>query len=476
MNVDAAHVQLYVALSMSPWSIKPVVGVLSDILIVRGYHKRFYLIQCIVIGFCSAMALIFIPHRISLSLLIVLGFFGLHYETSISDLLSEGTYAKIMQEHPETGTDIITLVNAFQAAGQLIALCFVGPLSDINLFYPIFIVSLLLAFSPFIPTLLGWLPEKKEDTRKCILIDYDIVKKNKLALSVVALTGLSAPILAFLTIYVNHIVGLVCAGIMISLSITGSYIAFPRMVGHVALFQVITKIGKPSLGSAMDFFYTSDAHCVPGGPAFSFKYYIMYTGILGAIVIIITSIWIYPKWMSKWKFRSVLIFTSILVGLTGISDLLIVLRINIQMGIPDKLFYIIGEAILENAVFMLYWIPSSAIISKVCKPGMESATYAFLAGISNFGGMTSSMLGAIVFKTAGVKTTLGHCNFDNLWILIIICHIILPVITGVSASFLIPNIRQTDTLLHTLEEEGMELEIELTEQQSDSEFYVSLTD
>jgi BT1 family len=159
MNMDAIHVQLYITLSMSPWSIKPVIGVISDVVAIGGYHKKYYILQSIVVGVGVSIGLIFIPHSSTYSLLIVLCFFGLHYESSIVDLLSEGTYARLMRENPESGTDIVTLVNAFQTVGELLGLAFVGPLTDIDLFFPMFIIAAVFCFTPFIPTCLNWLPE-----------------------------------------------------------------------------------------------------------------------------------------------------------------------------------------------------------------------------------------------------------------------------------------------------------------------------
>jgi membrane protein implicated in regulation of membrane protease activity len=213
---------------------------------------------------------------------------------------------------------------------------------------------------------------------------------------------------------------------------------------------VIVQLGKPSLNSAMDFFYTANDSCLQNGPGFTFDYYITYTGIISAGVSLASAL-LYQKFMSNWKFRNVLIFTSILVGLGGLTDLVIVLRLNVSVGVPDKAFYIFGNAIIENTVRMLYWIPSSAIISKVCPKNMEATTYAFLAGISNFGSMTSSMLGALIFKTAGITTVVGQCNFDALWWLILAFHILLPVCTGIGASFLIPNKNQTEELINDSE-------------------------
>ena len=44
LGIDAVHLQLLGALALSPWTIKPVIGVLSDRVRLFGYHKRYYII------------------------------------------------------------------------------------------------------------------------------------------------------------------------------------------------------------------------------------------------------------------------------------------------------------------------------------------------------------------------------------------------------------------------------------------------
>lgn len=123
----------------------------------------------------------------------------------------------------------------------------------------------------------------------------------------------------------------------------------------------------------------------------------------------------------------------------------------------------IGEAILEKGIAMLLWIPSSAIIGKACPSGMEAATYAYLAGMSNFAGTVSSLSGAMAIDWANLKMNppLGNltaaadvyvCNWDNLWLLVLIGHIIAPVVVGCAAVFVIPNVYQTEPLLVVVDE------------------------
>ncbi|MDB9801319.1 folate/biopterin family MFS transporter [Flavobacteriaceae bacterium] len=442
MGVGAARLQIYMTVAMSPWSLKPVVGVLSDILTFYGYHKRYWLIQSICIGIIGA--LLTFPLQI-IPTLLVLCFLALNYEMSIVDLLTESKYAEKMQEFPESGSDLITFVNGLQTIGSIVAMSFIGVLSDLKLFWVLFLIASIMAAIPLLPSFFGWLPETRviESQHKCVYVDKPLFVKYKSIFLVVGFTGISGPVVAFLATFGNKYVGMVGASILLVSSVIGSYLAFPRIIANIGLYHVLARLTKPSMSTALDYFFTANAICLPDGPHFSFKYYITYTGITSQCMAF-AAVWIYQSWLSKWRFRTVLITTTCLVGLGGVSDLLIVLRLNKHIGVSDHAFYMFGEAIFESVVEMLYWIPSSIIISKVCPKGLESATYAFLAGISNFGLMISSLMGSIIFEAVGVK----KCNFDALWWLILCFHIILPIIGGIPATLLIPNVKQDTILLH----------------------------
>ena len=62
------------------------------------------------------------------------------------------------------------------------------------------------------------------------------------------------------------------------------------------------------------------------------------------------------------------------------------------------------------------------------------------------------MLGAVIFQSAGIKTTHGQCNFESLWWLVLVFHICTRLIGSVGASFLIPNKGQTESLLEETED------------------------
>jgi len=386
--------------------------------------------------------------------LLILCYLLVNYEMAIIDLMSEAKYAEKMQLYPESGSDIVTFVNALQSLGGIIAMGLIGYLSDHHLYWVMFLLICLSTLTPFVPSILGWLPEDRVDSRRCVNVDKEMFMENRAMFLVIGFAGCAGPVVALLAVYTHPMIGLVCAVLLMAAVMLGTYLTFSRIIAHVGLYLVLIKVVNPSMGTALDYFFTATPECYPDGTHFSFTFYIFYTGLASQIVGFLAT-WFYQAVLSKWRFRSVLIFTTCLIGVGGVADFIIVKRLNLLIGISDHTFYFIGEAVFETAVGMLFWIPTSTLISKVCPQGMESATYAFLAGLSNFGTLFAELSGALIFQTAGI----AKCNFVGLEWLILVCHIMMPLVGGIAASFLIPNLSQDCALLN--EDDTLTHEIQL---------------
>lgn len=440
--LDAATLQIYLLLVFIPWSLKPLFGLLSDFVIVGGYHRRYWLYQGLVAG-CLCGGFLFLAYSTRSAIGIALCLMGVQFEISIYDLMSEASFSVIKRDHAYTGSDIPTYVQGLQDVGAITALIFMGTLADAGLYYVAFGIMIFFIITPTAPSIAGWLPEKKKDTPSWIAF-ADGISENKWTIAVIAFAGLSAPISSVVANTASPMMGLSVALLMTIASVTGSFFVFPGMIPRLALFQMLTSLARPALGSAMDYFYTAGPECLPGGPYFSMSYYITVAGILGTLASL-AGIFIYQNTLGGMKYRMVLIITAVLSGLIGASDLFIITRTNIQMGISDKLAYVVGEAIMEPLLNKLNYIPVNTLLASVVPKGMESSCYAFLAGISNFSSMVSELSGAIIFETAGVKTTVP-CDFSALSWLILVCHVALPTLVGIGSAFLIPNVKQTDKL------------------------------
>jgi len=449
LGMDASELQIYMTIAMSPWTLKPLIGLVSDLISIWHYHKRFWLVQGILTGIVGSLLMFPVG---TLPKLLILCYMLVNYEMAVVDLLVEGKYAEKMQENPETGSDIITFVNGLQALGGVAAMALIGVLSDLQLYSVMFLLIALSSVTPLVPSILGWIPEPRVESRRCIAFEVETFTQNRGMFIVIGFTGFAGPVVALLAVYTHPLIGLICAVLLMTAVIGGAFLTFSRLIAKVGLYLVLIRLVNPSMGTALDYFFTATPECYADAPHFSFKFYIFYTGLASQIVGFLTA-WAYQGIFSKWRFRNVLIFTSFLVAFAGASDFIIVKRLNHYIGISDHIFYFIGEAVLETAVGMLFWIPTSTLISKVCPQGLESATYAFLAGLSNFGLMFSELAGALIFQTAGIS----KCEFAGLEWLILGCHILLPLVGGIAAAFLIPNLPQDCTLMAD--------EIEMEEQQ-----------
>ena len=447
-NIDAFDLQIYTVLVAIPWSMKPLMGLASDFITIGGYQKRYWLVIGSIIGTtCSGLVFLVQSHPLGTALC----FAGIGFQLSLYDLLSEGKYSEIRNNNPQVGSSITNLVQGMISVGALTAMIYVGFLSDHKLFWVMFIINACLSTLLIFPTLLGWLPEHRLMNAKWIqLVSLERIRKERAMIIVIAFSGIGGIAASIIASTLSPIVGLIIALVLLVLSLIGCLYVFPRLISQVAIYQVVTTLAWPSMGGALDYFYTATPECLANGPHFSYAYYIFYAGVVGTSVTLVSTI-IYQVGLSRLRFRPVLFITTILVVIGGLGDLVIVKRWNLKMGIPDKVAYIIGEAIFEPLVDTLNWIPVSALISIAVPKGNEASCYAFIAGISNFSRMVSQLSGSIIFKLSGVVTVADPqhgiaCNFDPLAYLIVVCHIILPIIVGIPAVWLIPNVKQTDTI------------------------------
>jgi MFS family permease len=439
-HVGAALLQQYVMATMLPWSLKPVVGICADYILIFGFRKRGWLLVSLLLG-CVGAALLFFVTQIGL---LVVGFVLLNVELSVYDLLTEAKYSELRKKYPSTGSDLTTLAQGMQTVGVLLGSIIIGPLADRALYTVLFAIILALAILPLAPTVLGWLSEKRVSNAKPISCFNGAQLREEWPLvCLVVCSGFAGLLVSLLvTTASSPLIGLGLAiGFLVAILI-GAVKFFDGLMSSIALYQVLVTVSQPSIGTYLDFFYTANATCLPNGPHFDWTYYMTYAGTVGNITALISVI-IYQVLFSKLRFRPVLLITTVLIAIASASDLVIVMRWNVALGISDRIAYMIGEAVLEPAIYAMNWIPVSALIALASPKGKEATCFAFLAGVSNFARMVAELSGSVIIETV---TDGNNCDFGALWWTVLLCHIALPVIIGVAAVFLIPDIRQDEAV------------------------------
>jgi len=504
-GIHSTQLQLYSVIVGTPWTFKPVIGIISDLFPLFGYHKRYY--HLIFTSISSFISLILAITNSNDPVFITFVFFIYSYETVVLDLLTESKCNELMRDCPSIRNNISTYIQLMNTIGGLIMISIFGPLFDhivdeyssddnndneINfvIFYWIaFVVSIIPIFT------FRWYNELYVEYpyRKCyeriITFDYRKWSENKNMFILITIVAISGPLAALFSGLLSIYVGIVFSISMLSMSILGTYFTMPNILFKVIIFIVLIGTNKPYLGTALDYFYTATPECFPNGIHFDYTYYITWTGIIGYLAQLVGIIF-YRLCLTKLKFRTVLCLTFIFSSIGGLTDLAMILRWNTIFGIPDKYFYIFASAMMGNLSYILWYIPVLNIISIVSPIGLESTIFAFIIGIYNFADQLNYINGSLLYEIFGITCTCSNqiisfpevssitnngnssnssnniCNFDNLWILVLFSYIISPLLIGIPATFLIPNVNQDENLIPIAEPE-----IYTTRLSRDSEYY-----
>lgn len=141
---------------------------------------------------------------------------------------------------------------------------------------------------------------------------------------------------------------------------------------------------------------------------------------------------IYHKTLKDYPFRTLLFSAQLLYGLSGMLDLVFMLRWNLALGIPDSLFVVMEECV-SHIITRIRWMPMMVLSSQLCPPGIEGTFFALLTSIDSFGSLTSKWGGGMVLHLLHVTRT----DFKNLWLTVLIRNILRILTLGLI--FLIPD-------------------------------------
>ena len=483
LKLTAIEMQKYGIVASFPWTVKPLIGMISDGFPIFGYNKRWYIAASSLVGSCAIYFVATYKFDRSNGLYYIAGLTLINAQVAIADLLTEGKYAEAMRYNPNHSASMVSYVWGNITLGGILAtvLSYIA-LKDEN-YHLLFWMALPFAVQCFLTSASGLLPELKVkrtkkgevvvddgedddeddevdamgvgDAKKSVTFadeDEETKKANrqKRSMNMMAiLMGVICVIIAGI-----QIVGLdesTILGITLISCVLLSMLIFfflPRQLAKATFFLFITSVLSVSFGGAMTYWFTVDEKCNPGGPHFDYVYFTVYTSIVGQCSGII-GIWLFNIFFSKGSLRKAFWISSVISSLGSFFDYAIVKRWNVDyLSIPDKAFYMFGDAVLESIVGMMAYMPSVVLIAKMCPKNLETTMFAILASFANLGGSLSGSFGTFAMDYAGIKTDLtsGSCNWDNLPNLILVCGICMPLLAIPLTFIFVPNILMTDTI------------------------------
>lgn len=465
LRFTAVEMQRYGIVAMFPWTVKPIMGMVSDLVPIGGYHKRYYVAMTSVIGCAAVVTLAAIKFTPEMAALYVMGLVAINLQVATADLLTEGKYTERMQEHPTKSSDMVSFVWMCITFGSIFAtLCSFFSIKYEN-YRSLMWIGVPLSAQTVFTSLAGWLPEKKVqprdesggdaaergmDKKAGSFFEGKLWKENY---KVFLMSIFMATMCVFLAVvqfmqpenkYVDLAVSVV---VTLVLSVV-MYAALPRPIANVTFFLFVTSVLSVSFGSAMSYWFTVDEKCNPGGPHFDYLFFSVYTSIIARLCTAI-GVYLFQVFFSNANVRFTFWMSAILSSLGSVGDYVIVRRWNIDWGISDKAFYLIGDTILEPMVGMMAAMPSVVLMSKMCPENMEATMFAILASFNNLGSSLSSALGVFAMDFVGIRTDLseeGSCDFSGLPSLVFYCGMLLPLVSIPLTFIFVPNMNMQDTV------------------------------
>ncbi|KAG9455919.1 hypothetical protein H6P81_000427 [Aristolochia fimbriata] len=410
-KVQPSTVQMFIGFYYIPWIMKPLWGLLTDVFPIHGYKRRPYFLLAGILGAVSALIV-----STCSKLTVVAAMFcliGVTAGVAIADVTIDACIAKNSITKPSLAADMQSLCGLCTSVGALLGYSISG----------MFVHLLgaqgalgLLTIPPLLLILLGFVMYElktvhSSDKRKTI---------DK----------------------VRNAMGGIC-----------KTIKWPQ-VWKPSLYMYLSLALSISTHEGQFYWYTDPK----AGPAFSQEFVGMIFA-MGALASI-AGVLIYHKLLKDYPFRNLLFFAQLLYAVSGMLDLIFILRWNLLLGIPDYIFVVMEES-CSRIISKIRWMPMIVLSTKLCPLGIEGTFFALLMCIDSLGSLTAKWSGGVVLHLLNVTRT----DFTNLWLAVFIKTLLS--IGTLGLIFLVPKAEQSDVMLPSdmlnkytrveTEEEGLQL-------------------
>ncbi|XP_022716924.1 probable folate-biopterin transporter 4 [Durio zibethinus] len=130
---------------------------------------------------------------------------------------------------------------------------------------------------------------------------------------------------------------------------------------------------------------------------------------------LMTGTFTYNQYLKKMKLRRILMLAHIGLAFLNLFDVVLVSRTNVAFGVSDKTLVLCGSA-LSDAINQLKFMPFLILSGQLCPPGIEGTLFALFMSINNFGSTVGSFVGAGLASILNISSG----SFNNLLFGIII--------------------------------------------------------
>jgi len=508
-GMTGPRMQTLKTVALLPWSLKPLLGVLSDIVALGGYAKLPYMLGTTALGALAAFA---IALGWPLHPVLFVGALTLLFlQLAFCDLLLEAKYAERRAAEPALDHYIVSFVARGTMLGALASILVTGLLVDrlarlADIYYaPALALALTLVplycnwigdaplahtraarplrnlccgagwFTPLAPApepgaaefalddasasdsgcdcaaaLVEPEPAAPRDAVATPLCGADTAKlarewRTFVLALLIGAISLGVALMGLLDVPPLALMLCALGGALLMAAGFGALVH--PVIAKVQCFVIAQNMFSVSLEGATFFFYTDDARAYPAGPHFSVLFYVTVMGVSGCLVGIAGTL-LYDAIAAHWPYRRVFLVTNLACVVFALTNVAFFARLNVALGLPDWLF-VLGADALQTLAGVWSAIPATTIMLGLCPPGLEATMYALLAGSANLGAALAQYQGVFLLEALGVRPSGApgeSAAFANLWIAALVAAL-LPLAPLALIPWLIPDAAPGDALV-----------------------------
>lgn len=423
LMLEPAKLSQIMSIIAIPWMIKPLFGLITDLLPICGYRRKMYLIACGLMNIvCWLMMCLFAQTLWEASMLLLLINIGLSFST----VLGEAVVVELSQlerntngNEADAAKDYVSLFFFCKYVGALLSAYLKGLLVEVLNVRSVFFVA---SFLPWLLVISGIIlienkvGEKEETEVERMEEQYGTITHSNNPQPEPSGKELITEFFAFL-----------CQ----------KYVIVPTIF-------IIIFMATPSYGDPFFYFLTNELKFTPSD--------------LGKISFCSTFATLMAILLYKWYFKNCDFKLMITVG-TIVSfffsflGYLLVMRINVKFGISDFILVLFSNSFL-SMLGELILMPMLALACLLCPKNLEGTVYSLFMSSLNFGGILSGLNGSILTSYLGITAK----DYHNLHTLILISNMLtllpLPILLFISSSYFHPEKKEETTQSETSHNEG----------------------
>jgi folate/biopterin transporter len=366
--LQPAQMSLIFSLLMLPWVIKPLLGLLTDLVPIFGFRRKVYIMLCGLASIMAWLSMAFIVESVSGAIICL---FINSLSLSFASVLGEAIVVELsnieFEGNHEKAKNYVSLFFLCKHIGILIASFFKGFLLEIMTINHIFLLSCFVPVFIFFAGLNLIEIDKYYEYKETLLEHIQVVQSKKVAEDNLSKIRLIKEFFKFIK----------------------------RKEAYIPAIYVVILFATPNFGDTFFYYMTNFLGFQP-----------VQLGLiaLATTIGVLTALISYRAYFKTWSFKLLVTVSTFLYFVFTFLCLILVLRYNLIIGIPDLAVCIFGYAFL-SILGELSMLPMLSLACMICPKSLEGTVYSFFMSSLNLGQCLSTLFGASLTSALGITAT-----------------------------------------------------------------------